>query len=76
MYFKNVSLFHSVFLFLSLPGRICLVVEEEYMIQIIYLNYAVEMNIARIQTLKLRHCEHTLQEHFLRLSFVNDVLVG
>lgn len=46
------------------------------MIQMIYLNYAVEMNIARIHTLKLRHCEQTLQEHFLRLNFVNDVLVG
>lgn len=72
--FKNVSLFHSVSLFLSLPGKICLVVEKEYMIQIIYLNYAIEVNIARIQMLKdvesLRaHCRNTFLGSVLLMMF-------
>lgn len=76
MYFTNRSLCDSVFLFLLLPGRICLVAEKAYMTQIIYLYYAIEINVARIQALQLRHYKRTFQERFLRLSFVGDDSVG
>lgn len=72
MYFTNVSLCGSIFLFLSLPGRICLVAGKEYVTQIIYLYCAVEINVARIQPLQFSHYMHTFQERFLRLSFVAD----
>lgn len=42
----------------------------------IYLYFAIEINVARTQACQLSHCKHTVQERFLRLSFVNDDSVG
>lgn len=49
------------------------VVWKEYVAQIICLYHALETNVARIRALQLSHYKYALQQHLLRLCFVNSV---